>query len=531
MRTQGKKAGNNPDAYIHNMKTTAPVLLVLALAGCVQPNPGGPSVNRGLTMKQLHDKIKGGWAGQVIGVTYGGPTEFRFQGSMINDYQPIAWYDGYIKETMTGSPGLYDDLYMDLTFVEVFEKFGLDAPAAEHAKAYANAGYRLWHANQSGRYNILNGIGPPASGHWHHNPHAEDIDFQIEADFSGLMAPGMPNTAAAIGDSIGHIMNYGDGWYGGVYVGAMYSLAFISNDVRYVVTEALKTIPSQSTFHQCITDVIAWHDKYPDDWKQTWLEIQKKWADDVGCPDGVFDAFNIDAKVNAAYIVLGMLYGNGDYGKTLEITARAGQDSDCNPSSAGGILGTMMGYSAIPEYWKQGLAEAEDIDFKYTTMSLNDAYALSLKHAQEVIRKNGGRIDGESVVLPEQAPSPVRLEQAFPGLVPAEKKRVSVNVAKEHEITFSGTGFVLRGESRPNAMTNWDYEGDFAFDAEMYLDGQLAEKVRLPANHIFRRNEIFWKYSLPEGNHTVKVKLLNPHPDFRLELWDMIVYQSTNTNP
>jgi hypothetical protein len=65
----------------------------------------------------------------------------------------------------------------------------------------------------------------------------------------------------------------------------------------------------------------------------------------------------------------------------------------------------------------------------------------------------------------------------------------------------------------------------------MYLDGQLAEKVRLPANHIFRRNEIFWKYPLPEGNHTVKVKLLNPHPDFRLELWDMIVYQSTNTNP
>ncbi len=83
------------------------------------------------------------------------------------------------------------------------------------------------------------------------------------------MAPGMPNTAARIGDGIGHIMNYGDGWYGGVYMGTMYSLAFVSDDIRHVGKEALKTIPSQSTFHQCIADVIRWHAQYPDDWKQS----------------------------------------------------------------------------------------------------------------------------------------------------------------------------------------------------------------------------------------------------------------------
>src|SRR3954468_8420332 len=82
----------------------------------------------------LQDKIKGGWAGQVIGVTFGGPTEFRFNGTMMNDYQKIDWYDGYIKKTMTENPGLYDDLYMDLTFVDVLEKEGLDAPVASHAK-------------------------------------------------------------------------------------------------------------------------------------------------------------------------------------------------------------------------------------------------------------------------------------------------------------------------------------------------------------------------------------------------------------
>ena len=123
-----------------------------------------------LSKANLQDKIKGGWAGQVIGVTFGGPTEFKYNGTMINDYQPIPWYDGYIKKTMVESPGLYDDLYMDLTFVDVFEKKGLDAPVSEHANAYAKADYQLWHANQVGRYNILNGVKAPESGYWLNNP-------------------------------------------------------------------------------------------------------------------------------------------------------------------------------------------------------------------------------------------------------------------------------------------------------------------------------------------------------------------------
>src|SRR4051795_268631 len=124
-----------------------------------------------LTKQQLQDKIRGGWAGQTIGVTFGGPYEFRFQGTIIGDYQPLTWYNGYLKKTMTETPGLYDDLYMDLTFVDVFEKYGLDAPVDSFASAFAHAGYSLWHANQSARYNILNGILPPLSGYWKNNPH------------------------------------------------------------------------------------------------------------------------------------------------------------------------------------------------------------------------------------------------------------------------------------------------------------------------------------------------------------------------
>jgi hypothetical protein len=408
---------------------------------------------------------------------------------------------------------------MDLTFVDVFEKEGLNAPVGSFAKAYANAGYRLWHANQAGRYNILHGIQPPECGHWLNNPHADCIDYQIESDFAGLMSPGMPNTASAISDKIGHIMNYGDGWYGGIYVGAMYSLAFVSSDVPYIVKEALKTVPAQSEFYQCINDVIGWHAKFPGDWKQTWLEVQKKWANEVGCPEGVFVPFNIDAKVNAAYCVIGLLYGK-DFTEALEITTRCGQDADCNPSTVAGILGTVMGYEKIPAYWKMGLKEAESIDFKYTTMSLDDVYEIGLKHAIANIKANGGSEDANGVTLAAQTPVPVRFEKAFDGHYPTAKIPVRWSANKDEiQFEFTGIGFVIRGDA-----SRWDNFGDYVFNTELYVDGKLVEKPQLPVSFTTRRYELAWRYQLPKGKHAVRLKILNPSKENEIRVGDVIVY-------
>ncbi len=479
-----------------------------------------------LTKQQLKNKIMGGWAGQTIGVTFGGPYEFGFQGTFIGDYQPLLWYDGYLKKTMLNTPGLYDDLYMDLTFVDVFEKYGLDAPVDSFANAFANAGYALWHANQAGRYNILHGIKAPESGHWKNNPHADCIDYQIESDFAGLMSPAMPNTASAISDKIGHIMNYGDGWYGGVYVGAMYALAFTSSDINYIVNEALKTVPRQSLFYQCISDVIGWHRKYPADWKQTWMEVQKKYANDIGCPEGVFAPFNIDANVNAAYVVIGLLYGKGDFTQTLEITTRCGQDADCNPSSSGGILGTILGYDKIPAYWKQGLKEAEGIDFKYTTMSLEDVYDIGFKHALQNIERNGGTINGENITIKAQQPVAVRFEKSFDGVYPVNKIPVVWNGAKnEISFEFEGTGFVLRGET-----AKWASTTAFVFNTELYIDGKLVESPKLPAAYTTRRYELCWMYDLPKGKHAVQLKILNSSDTEQLRAGHVLVYSDKPVN-
>jgi len=490
------------------------------------------SVNYGKTVTissdVLKDKIRGGWAGQVIGCTYGGPTEFRFCGTMIQDYTPIPWDENRMQWYFDNAPGLYDDIYMDLTFVEIFEKEGLDAPAESHAHAFANAEYKLWHANQSARYNILNGIAPPASGYWENNPHSEDIDFQIEADFAGLMSPGMVNTSSMICDKIGHIMNYGDGWYGGVYVAAMYSLAFISDDVEFFVTEGLKSIPTQSDFYQCINDVIAWHRQYPADWKRSWFEVEKKWSSDIGCPDGVFHPFNIDAKINAAYIVIGLLYGNGDFGKSIDISTRCGQDSDCNPASVAGILGTMLGYSNIPDYWKKGLDKIEDRDFKYTTISLNDVYEISYKHALQNIERNGGKINRGSILLIPQKPNPVKYEKGFTNHYPVELRQIDENDMKlfkdhtEYIFDFEGVGFVLRGRSAVNSDNK--QSGNYDHLIELYIDNELSEIIKLPTDFTRRRNEICWKYNLKKRNHVVKVKLINPENGYHILLHNALIY-------
>ncbi|HHV85536.1 MAG TPA: ADP-ribosylglycohydrolase family protein [Petrimonas sp.] len=506
------------------LKTATTCLILTALLSCNASNPGKNKII--ISKSELLDKIKGGWAGQVIGCTYGGPTEFRWNDTMIDDSVTIPWDDTRMLWYYENVPGLYDDVYMDLTFVNIFEKYGLDAPDSLHALAFAHAEYPLWHANQAARYNILNGIMPPASGHWKNNPHADDIDFQIEADFAGLMSPGMVNSATAICDRIGHIMNYGDGLYGGVYVAAMYSLAFIYDDIEFIVEEALKTIPAESEFYQCIADIIKWYKNNPNDWKSAWFEAQKKWTHDKGCPDGVFEPFNIDAKINAAYIVIGLLYGKGDYGATIDISTRCGYDSDCNPANAAGILGTMIGYSNIPDYWRQGLEKVESMNFQYTDMSLNKVYDIGFRHAVEMIKRNGGTEKDNSYIIKYQIPQTGTLEVGFEGIYPTERRNLNDRLTgqtKEFAYEIEGCGFVLSGYAAVQ-----DNQKDEILEADLYIDNNFIETIKMPTQSLIRKLEVAWNYDLPEGKHTIKLKAKNILENHYILLRDIIVYSEKN---
>jgi hypothetical protein len=481
-----------------------------------------------MTKDELLNKVKGGWAGQVIGVTYGGPTEFRYLARMIPDSVELRWDNELVKYFFDEFPGLYDDVYMDLTFVDVFEKEGLDAPVESFANAFANADYMLWCANQAARYNILNGIGAPESGHWKNNMWADAIDFQIEADFAGLMAPGMVNAAGEYADRIGHIMNYGDGFYGGAYVAAMYSLAFVYVDVYQLVVDALEVIPAESNYHKAMQDVITFHKQYPDDWKKAWQAIEdSEWAIDLHCPDGIASPFNIDATINSAYVLLGLLYGDGDLKKTMEISTRAGQDSDCNPATAAGILCTMIGYDGISDYWLDPIKPVEDRDFAYTTISLNDVYDMSFRHALKVMEKYGGKVSEQEVRIKVQVPETLPMEVAFPEvfpvkltqMTPGESMWTGTNMLFDLEsnepasIGFSGVGLVVKGSLMTLDQENskvMDSADPYVGELEVSIDGEVDRVVKLPADYRKRTAELYWNVEIPDGAHTATLKWLNP---------------------
>ena len=232
----------------------------------------------------------------------------------------------------------------------------------------------------------------------------------------------------------------------------------------------------------------------------------------------MFAAFNIDARLNAAYVVLGLLYGNGDMTKTIAIATRAGQDSDCNPSSAAGILGTMLGYAKIPPYWTQGLAAIEAKPFPFAGLSLNDAYALSLKHALAQIRATAARCATIASRSRRRRSRRCAVEQNFDGPLPGRREVLRQRVTDETTFSFEGVGFVVQGSARVEPAK------DVVLVAEVSVDGQPPEVVELPTNHARRRYAPFWRYGLSPGRHTVRVKMRPLPPGATLYLERVIVY-------
>ena len=168
-------------------------IALLAAAATVACTPRAPE--RHLDRGVLEDKVRGGWAGQMIGVAYGAPTEFQWNGRIVEG--EIGWSPEQLAETID-----QDDLYVEMTFARVMDTIGLDASTEQYGDAFRDSKYWLAHANARARLNLVRGIRAPMSSHPKHNIHAGDIDFQIEADFIGLMCPGLPQEANRYADRV-----------------------------------------------------------------------------------------------------------------------------------------------------------------------------------------------------------------------------------------------------------------------------------------------------------------------------------------
>jgi len=118
----------------------------------------GPAFHE-ITTQDYVDKMKAGWIGQMAGVGWGGPTEFKWKGEIIPENEMPAWQPEKINQFHQ------DDIYVEMTFLRTLEQYGLDVSIRQAGIDFANSGYRLWHANRAGRDNLRSGIAPPYSGH------------------------------------------------------------------------------------------------------------------------------------------------------------------------------------------------------------------------------------------------------------------------------------------------------------------------------------------------------------------------------
>ncbi|MCZ2152927.1 MAG: ADP-ribosylglycohydrolase family protein [Bryobacterales bacterium] len=525
---------------IRNLLSLALTAGVLFLAAC--STDSADSHEKRIEVAKLRDKIRGGWAGQMIGVSFGAPTEFRSLQKIMEGPLP-EWNSERVKNSLN-----QDDLYVDMTFAQVLDDKGLDATTEDFGAMFRNAEYRLWHANLAARRALKRGVSALESGTPKYNAHANDIDFQIEADFVGLMAPGLPQASNDICYRAGRVINFGDGILGGMFISAMYSTAFFENNPTKIVEAGLAALPAQSQYAQVIADVLRWHKENPSDWKWAWQQIEDKWDRDEPCPAGALRPYNIDAKLNGAYVALGLLYGDGDMAKTLDISTRAGQDSDCNPASAAGVLGVVLGYDAIPTEWKNGIEEIANEKFAFTNYSLNSIVESTENRAIALVESKGGRRDGDVLIVKTEQPKPMdiplwndygkpverisiadprwKFQGSWTNVLSDTKelrRKRSDKKSAEASIDFDGTGVILVGLylSATEAGT-----------AQVYVDGKLASTVDVSCDELDNRKyqqSVYHDFNLSPGKHTLKLVVLGkPYGDAKgafIEVSDLVVFQ------
>jgi len=373
-----------------------------------------PEIYRKIKVTDYVDKMQAGWIGQMVGVGWGAPTEFRHKGEIIPEEDMPVW------QPQTVNQFNQDDLYVEMTFLRTLELYGFDVDIRQAGIDFANSTYRLWHANKAGRDNLRAGIAPPWSGHPNFNKHADDIDYQIEADYAGLISPGMPQLSIELGEKFGRLMNYGDGLYGGQFISGMYAEAFFENDIEKIINAGLACIPEKSQYHEAIMDVINWHRENPKEWQKTWQRVEEKYHQNPGyrkfsCSGPASD-FDIDAKINGAYVVLGLLYGNGDPDQTIIIATRCGQDSDCNPANAAGVLFTTLGISNLNAKFISAIDTT--LNFSYTDYNFASLVAVCEKLAKEAVLRSGGKVETDAngvgwFVIPVQTAKTSAFEQSW----------------------------------------------------------------------------------------------------------------------
>ncbi|HOE97431.1 MAG TPA: ADP-ribosylglycohydrolase family protein [Candidatus Sumerlaeota bacterium] len=332
------------------------------------------------------DKVHGSWLGKLIGLALAQPVEgwykegireraeevgaYPVQGYFPSNFRGIPGCEPWLYGNLAGSPSNDDVEQMLLALVTLRER-GVDPTPRDIAEIWDK--YLPYGNVASGvaLYNIRRGIWPPESATTD-NPYQNRIGGHMRVDIWGMVAPGCPALAADLAERDASLAHTGEGIYGARFVAAAVSLAMFERDPKTILTQALEFIPADCEYATYVRDVIGWHAQYPD-WEDAYAELDRKYG---FYPDGTrereYDDPRFDrsipryqwndarlglATLNGAACALALLYGEGDFARTICLSTMIGYDTDCNAGTVGAIVGASIGASQIPPYWIEPLQD------------------------------------------------------------------------------------------------------------------------------------------------------------------------------
>ena len=367
------------------------------LAGILSLCKEYPLNAKTLTEEELKEKIKGAWYGRICGCLLGKPIE----GVSCENIESILRETGnYPMTRYIHASELTPDMYKrckgtlrENCFADVIEyapvdddtnyvalaqvlirKYGKDFQPAHVAQLWTERqGKNAYCTAERIAYcNFIRGFRPPYSA-MHKNSYREWIGAQIRGDYFGYINPGNPKTAAEMAwrdASISHIKN---GIYGEMFASAMIACAAVTDDIENIILGGLSYVPTTSRLYEKIKSVLAdYHSGVGFYEAVEKLKTEYDPANSHGWTHTI---------PNAAIVVLSLLHGNGDFGKSICRAVEVGYDTDCNGATVGSIIGIRNGFSAIDEVWTKPVCGKLDTSiFGVGLLDIDKAVERTMKH-------------------------------------------------------------------------------------------------------------------------------------------------------
>lgn len=383
------------------------------------------------------DRLRAMWLGEIIANWTGIRTEGqRPTAPFFTDADIPAW----APLVLTQDPWLADDdtdiesayLAMMYEFAppgEVLTRLSPDQIAqgwVSHVNRY------IWVSNASARALIARGVTPPATSFSVANNNRLMIDAQLTTEFFGAMCPGMPERAMEMAQLPIRTTASGHAADASRFYIALYALALQTDPalpmrerILSMVTRARAYLPDTSKAAGIVDLVLADYLANPDvnDWERTRDLVYDRYQLHAGANGFMFRAW-YESSVNLAGGLIALLYGEGNYERTVQIGALSGWDSDNGTATMGGLLGLMKGYQPLVDEIRAahpGFTPSDRFDINRTRDNMpdylpgdplaQDTFALMAGRMIPIARREildaGGRVDGGRGVwhLPRAQPA------------------------------------------------------------------------------------------------------------------------------